>query len=267
MLFRSYGVWLMLVQISTYLVVADIFPTSLLKFELAHLKGTSKAMDKQSLIGYGICSVLISIPIYLVGLGFSLIWSQELIRSSSERFNWSSSTLVILGIVALLSKFVSVPEFALIGENLDYKTTAWRIGAVILVGLLDVVVVAMGFGAIGLAAARLIASAIELFVIVVLAGRNIPWFELKIPEWSGYWSFWKKGRPLFVLQLGNALADSVDIVLIGYLAGSSAATVYVISGTLMRLIGQIGPVGLSGILPGFGDLLGRQRHQIGRAHV
>jgi O-antigen/teichoic acid export membrane protein len=252
---NAYGSWLMLMQLVGYIVLIDIFPNSLLKYELAHRKSSTENVVKTQFIGFGLCSSLFSIPLFIAAAILLIFYGESIIGSPINGYSLKFP-MALMALAGIQDKLVSVPEFAIIGENLEYKSTIIRTFMAISTGLLDVALVYLGFGLVGLALNRWLASLLNLLLLNLIARREVHWFGAKWAGFRQYFSFWRKGSWLILQQIGNTLIDNADIVLYGVLFGPSSAAVYALTSALMRMVVQLGNIGFNGLLPGFGELCG-----------
>jgi O-antigen/teichoic acid export membrane protein len=251
----DYGSWLMLTQLLGYLLLIDIFPISLLKYDLANQKKSAGNSEKNKFVRFAVASSLLSIPMFLLGGVFIWFYAGDLIGLGSQGYSVKAAVCLMV-LVAVCDKLATIPEFSLIGENLEYKSISVRTGLAVCNGTSDVVFVAARFGFFGLAMSRTVGSLLNLITMTSIARRQIPWLSFRLTDLVGFWAYWRRGTWLILQQAGNTLIDAVDIFVVGAMLGPATAAVYSLTSALTRLAINLGNVGFNSLLPGYGELCG-----------
>ena len=117
--------------------------------------------------------------------------------------------------------------------NLSYKRIGIRAIIVILGGILTAVVLYLGFGIIGMAAIQIfIATTIGLSFWWIVK-KNIPWFEFVKVKKSNVVSFIRLSGWYMLLKFSDLFSQSIDMILLGFLAGPKYVAAYAISKYMM----------------------------------
>jgi O-antigen/teichoic acid export membrane protein len=159
----------------------------------------------------------------------------------------------------LVGRFSSTLTHVLFGANLDYKSTGARTTIAVFTALLDLVIVKLGGGLMGLAVNKL-AGALLLWAVLHLAvRRHVPWFGVRMPPWDEFRRIFLRNVRYMSAQWGSVFSEATDVVLIGFLLGPSTAAAYSLTSALARMFSVTASAMLGSVRSGQGDLFGRGR--------
>lgn len=256
-----YGGWLFVIGVVGYVSLVDFAPNSVLKLILATQQHSDDKELKQREVGAAFLTPLLSFPIYLVSAGV-LYWAlPRLIKLDVIYMDQVRLVAVLLVLSAGLTNFTSVPGFVLRGVNLDYKATPIRTVLGFLTAIMDVIVVWLGWGLVGLGANRIFGVLLQAGVLAFVTRRNVPWFGVRWPRRAEVVTMLRMGAWNVLSRWGGAFSGSMETSLIGYILGPVSLAVYSLTGRLLTaLSGPISRVLLSGT-PGLGDLFGRRQFE------
>jgi len=226
----------MISQIGNYLCLGDFRVASVLKYQLASEQHSEDWEHKRRLVGASVLLLLAILPCMLLALGVVAWQAPVIFQGPHEHLFATVWAVTISAIAMILTQVISIPGGVMRGENLDYKAMWLRSSVIVLTGVAGVGLLMAGWGLIGLALAVLLRQIIYTLVWQRLAQRHVGWYGIACPRKSEVISFtggslWVFCSGLFLLALSTS-----DIVLAGILLGPKAASIYYITGSLLRFI-------------------------------
>ncbi len=257
---ERYGQWIMLMQFMGYASLVDLGNSSVLKLDLAVQQHVDNALVKQRQVGAALLGLVLTTPLYLLA-GAGLVW-----LARHQVIAQAGADLLVAGAVVLLSllvgRFSSTLTHVLFGANLDYKSTGARTVIAVFTAVLDLVVVRLGAGLVGLAASKLVGAILLALVLGAAARRHVPWFGLKLPARGEFWRLFRRNVRYMSAQWGSVFSEATDVVLVGYLLGPTTAAAYALTSALARMFSTTASAMLGSVRSGQGDLFGRGRRDL-----
>jgi len=253
-----YGAWMMIQQTVGYVALADLRPTSTVKFTLAVHQHEEDFRYKKQQVGASLLALGWVIPLVL-GLGAIVVWiAPQFIRTNPEYFSHIRWALGIGTVGILVGELSSVPGNVLRGVNLEYKAMGLNALVTALTSSIAVVAICMGWGLIGLACAGIVGLLVTGTVRYFVARTNIPWFGVEWPPPEVLQRFWRQTVWIFLASMGFVLQNSSDLLVVGAVLGPSAAAVYGITGTVLRMGTQPIYALIGAANPGIAGLCGQR---------
>jgi len=234
-----YGAWGMLQQILGYFSLTEFRATASLRFLLSlRQHRETETEEKQRLIGSALMLWAISLPFTLV-LGIGLVLLLPLVvRVEATSASGVRVALIILMVNAILDRLLAIPMHILKAQNLDYKGVGINTSMVLIGSLLSGLVVWLGWGLPGLAAATMTNVMLISVGRFWVARKAIPWIAVKRPTREDFLRFIKTSSWLFVGGLAALLLYSTDALVVGMLIGPTISATYITSGSVLRMIGE-----------------------------
>jgi O-antigen/teichoic acid export membrane protein len=257
---QQYGQWLMLLQFMGYVSLIDLGNSTVLKLDLATQQHLDNDEAKRRQVGAAMLGLALTTPIYLLAGGL-LIWAaQSWVIDAPPPSLLPAALLVLLSL--LVGRFSSTLTHVLFGANLDYKATGARTTIAAATAFLDLVIVKMGGGLVGLAANKLLAAILLWAVLHLAVRRQVPWFGCRRPPRAEFWQLFRRNLRYMTAQWGSVFSEATDVVLIGFLLGPAAAAAYSLTGALIRMFSTTASAMLGSVRSGQGDLFGRGRTDV-----
>ena len=258
---ESYGIWLVVQQSVGLLVVADLRATGTLKFTLAITQHDDDLSAKRRQIGASIAFWAMTLPLILV-VTLAADWllphvidvPTDLVATTRIVF------LITMGAV-MLDRLLSTPALVLRGMNLDY-VGAWIDALMLFLGaVLGLVAVQAGLGLIGFVAGSMLGILIGDVVRGFVARRRLPWLGLERPTRAELRRFAGHSGWLALGDVSSLLLFGTELILVGAVAGATAAAVYGSTQFVVRTVCIPLVELLSSAGPGIARLVGEGRHE------
>jgi len=231
-----FGVWTMISQIANYLALGDFRVASVLKYQLASLQHSEDLEHKRRLVGASVLLLLVILPLMFMALAVVAWQAPSIFQGPSEHHSGIVWAIVTTGIAMVLTQVISIPGGVMRGENLDYIAMWLRSSLMVVTGVAGVGLLMAGWGLMGLAFAVFARQIIFLLVWQRLARRHVAWYGVACPKKSEVVSFTQGSFWVFCSGLFFLALSTSDIILAGILLGPKAASIYYISGSLLRFI-------------------------------
>ncbi|WP_167341839.1 oligosaccharide flippase family protein [Nonlabens sp. SY33080] len=228
-----FGAWQVISQLNSYMATADIRAATSLKFILSRDRSVSSELELKKVVSSALYSNLFFIPVYLC-LGVFVIWFSPILSGVDYEFYLTvriASAFLVLSFV--VTQFFFLFESTLHGMNLSYKRIGVRAAIIILAGISSAVILYMDYGIIGLAIVQVFAAVLIGFSFWIIVKKYIPWFEFVRVSRNRIFSFIKLSGWYMFLKIADLLSQSIDMILLGYLAGPEYVAVYAITKYLM----------------------------------
>ena len=260
---ESYGGWLMLIQVVAYATIADLGNATIVKFDLAASQHSSDHQAKNIQITSALLTALITSPIF-IGVGWGILFIVTKFSPVGHVGGCLEAGLLLL-FSYWLARFSSILIYVLFGVNQDYRSTVTRMAIAVAAAVCDVVVVGRGYGIIGLGLVKFVAALALLCSVFYAVCQHVPWFAFRMPVKKDFIFHFRRNVKYLLSQAGSVFAEGSDIAVVGILAGPTAASVYALTGALLRTVAGTFSSMLLASRPGFGDLFGRgDLERIGR---
>ena len=252
-----YGAWTMIQQTIGYLSLSDLRPMGTLKFTLAVKQHLDDTAEKRRQIGSALVIWACSLPLFLI-LGGVAIWKLPVfIRVNPENVAQVRVAIAIVVVSIAMDKVLSLPATVLRGMNLEYKAMGLNAAIILLNGGLLAFVIWQGWGLPGVAGASVLGLVISGMVRLVVAKNALSWFGMSIPEKKELIEFAKLTAWLTLSALSGLLLTASDFLLVGFLLGPTAVTVYASTGAALRMTTEPLAQMLSAANPGLAGICGQ----------
>ena len=233
---ETYGLWILLGQLTAYLSLVDFGTAVVAKLDLASMQLEAADEPKveiltNTLLGVLVTSPLIAIAACALSAGVGIAYESEVL--SMTAIVWCAG---LQSVAFMLNRPVAVATFALYGANLEYKASNVRNVVASAGALADIAIVLCGLGIFGLAVNRVVIQAALGASIWRTATRNIGWFRFSRFRWKPLPSLFKRNLSCLVYQWGNVFNDSADTVIMGLAIGPTAIPIYSVTSGLPRLL-------------------------------
>ncbi|GEM_PF-2077617 len=243
---ETYGVWLLLGQVISYLSLVDFGNASIAKLKLASPGGEDERDVKQEVLTTTLLGALVTTP--LVAIAGVAITAGLANRYADNNVS-VGSIIVAAGLLVaafLAMRFTSLPTFALFGANMEYRSVFGRMLITTVNSLVDIVAALCGFGMAGLACNRLLAQVALGLNLQRAAKRYVPWYGFTRFDWSKLGPLLKQNSFCLFAQWGHTLVETIDILVVGLAVGAEAVPVYTITAALPRLMFMLFNQAMSG---------------------
>ena len=256
-----YGVWIVAVQLVTYLTLLDVRPMSVLKLTLAQSQGDADLEKKRRQVATALRIAYMVMPIYLLG-GAVYVWGlPKMIAVAPDAVTVVRAALVFLVVHYTIANIVGLPNVILEGMNLAYKSFGLNAGVAIIMALCDYLAIYFDLGLVVIAANKLLGLFIKSTVSYLIMRRSVAWFGLGRVERGELRYFLRLSGWMFLLSLVYILGAYSQMAMVGVFLGPGVVTLYSLTATLMnRVRGPVQQV-LALLRSGTGDLFGRGQLQ------
>lgn len=243
---ETYGVWLLLGQVISYLALVDFGNASIAKLKLASPGGEDERDVKQevlttTLLGAVVTTPLVAIAGVAITAGLANRYADNNVTAGSIV---AAAGLLVAAFLAM--RLASLPTFALFGANMEYRSAFGRMLITTVNSLLDIAAALCGFGMVGLACNRLLAQVALGLNLQRAAKRYVPWYGFTRFDWSKLGPLLKQNSFCLFAQWGHTLVETVDILVVGLAVGAEAVPVYTITSALPRLMFMLFNQAMSG---------------------
>lgn len=224
-----FGVWQIISQLNGYMATADIRAATSLKFILSRDRSVKNDFELKKVVSLALYSNILFVPLYIV-LGAIIVWiAPSIANIDSEHFTVVRIATSILVLSFLLTQVFFIFESTLHGMNLAYKRIGVRAFITIVGGGLTAIVLYKGYGIIGMAFVQVILTVLIGITFYWIIVKNLPWFEFVKVKRNEIVKFIKLSGWYMLLKLSDLLNQSIDLILLGFLAGPNFVSIYVIS--------------------------------------
>src|SRR5690625_5206165 len=186
------GVWNVLGQFTSYTNIADIKVRQVLKWAIAKDRDTTSEETLREYVTATFLLLMLILPFILM-LGAVVIWFAPQITGVGEEFvNTVRITAGLLVLALVVNKVFDIFESVLRGMNLSFKRIGVRAAVTIIGGILQIAVIFLGFGLIGLALVQVFIMLSMGITIYVIMKKHVPWRseerrvgkECSVKRWS-----------------------------------------------------------------------------------
>jgi O-antigen/teichoic acid export membrane protein len=229
-----YGAWGMITSLLGFLGLANLNATSILKLVLGVRQHNPDVAEKRRLIGAALWQWGVLLPIILIAGTLLVFFAPRLVPTSPENFTAVYWTMALMVLNVPLMQLCSLPASVLSGQNLNYKAMGLNAAMVIVGGALNALGVLAGFGLVILAITTLIGILLVNGARLYVVRRNVPWFGIERPRPAEIRTMIRLSIPGTLGTAAGGLLSSADVLLFGYFFGTGAASIYMITGALIR---------------------------------
>lgn len=255
----GFGAWQVIQSTVSYAAPLGGKPTHALKWTLATMQESEDYGEKRRHVASALVVALLLSPVVVLG-GSVLAW--YLPGWLSAPVSWVTPIRVAVAVVTadvVVTNLLAVPRAVLEGENLAYRRLGITVLIILAGGGLTIGAIALDAGIGGIAAAVLITSLISLLAYVIIASREVGWFGLERPSRGDVKRFFGLGAWFMAWSLVTQGIRNSDVVVLGLVTSAALVTDYTLTSYLPATIGAVVLVGLTGVTPGLGGLMGAGR--------
>lgn len=255
----GFGAWRWIQSTVSYGAPLGGKPTHALKWTLATMQESEDYGEKRRQVASGLVVAVLLSPVVVIG-GATLAWYAPGWLSAPTV--WVTPIRVAIAVItadAVVTNLLAIPRAVLEGENLAYRRLGITVLIILAGGGLTIGAIALDTGLAGIAAAVLITSLISLVAYLLIASREVAWFGLERPSRPDVKRFFGLGAWFMAWSLVIQGVRNSDVVLLGLMASAALVTEYTLTSYLPATIGAVVLIGLTGVTPGLGGLMGAGR--------
>jgi len=256
-----FGAWQVISQLNSYMATADIRAATSLKFILSRDRSVKNKLELKQAVSAALYSNLVFIPFYLL-LGTFIVWFAPILAGIELPYFYTvrvASAFLVFSFI--VTQFFFLFESTLHGMNLSYKRIGIRAIIIILGGIATAAVLYLDYGIIGMAIVQVIIASVIGLSFWWIVKKYIPWFEFVKVHKKKVISFIKLSVWYMLLKLSDLLSQSIDMILLGFLAGPKYVAVYAISKYFMMATSGIVRTVSSSALIGISKFIGEKKHK------
>lgn len=263
-----FGVWGIIRQSLSYLLLGDTFVSGILKFTIAREQHNNDDSIKQRLTTTALIQLVIISPFLLLGGIFAAYWAPDILHVSPANSLHVRNAFLFTAISVPLLCLSNVPGSILRGMNQDYRAMGVTAGSILFIGLLNIYAVKMGYGLKGLVIVNTVGAVLAGIIRFVVLVKVVDWFALRKPVKSDFISFLRLGGWSFASSLGAILLNASDVIMVGILWGPSKAAIYTMTGFVIRFMQEPLNQMISSVAPGLTGMYGKADTEgVAKIHV
>ncbi len=256
-----YGVWQILGQLNSYMVMSDLRAATTLKWAIAKDRTIATGTELRQSVTAALLAMLLVLPFYVVA-GCLVVWlAPHVSRVESLHFSTvrATSALLVLGFV--FTQFLFIFDSVLMGMNLSYKAMGVRPLANVAGGALTAAALWFGWGMPGMAAVLVVVTLLSGAMIGRIVCLHVPWFGFARVSWATVVGFVKLTGWFMALKIVDTVNLSTDVILLGYLAGPRLVSAYAISRYLMTGAATLCNTAWAAVVPGVSKFIGEKDYR------
>jgi O-antigen/teichoic acid export membrane protein len=258
---KFYGIYQILIDLTSYAQMADIRITQVLKWTVAQKRDIASERELQEEVTTAFLITLIILP-FIIVFGAGISWFAPTIANVSEEYFTLIRLVTSLMIFSLIIyKVMDVFESLLRGMNLGFKGMGIRSLFIIFSGVLKVIAIKLNYGLIGLAGVQILTAFLLLFIFYFLVKRNIPWFKITRTNTAKLIEYTKLSGWFMLSTILNLALLNSDKIILGYLVGPEIVTLYVLTFFTSSAMRGIVDSFISGVVPGIGSFFGKKEFE------
>jgi O-antigen/teichoic acid export membrane protein len=251
-----YGLWMLLAQFVVYLSLVDFGNASIVQMQLAAAQHVDGDGEKKRLLWAVRQGILLSTaPLVLLGVALACWAATTYADADSSAVAIAATTLLLL-LGFLINRVSALPNYALFGANLTYRSAMVRTAIMGMAAIADIVVVVLGYGLIGLGVNRVAAQTLIGLNLWRTAKRDVPWFGFTRVDLGEVKRLLRGNVACVVGQWGHMMADGVDVAVIGCAIGPAMIPIYTVTTALPRLVFTLFSQAMQGASAGLAGLYG-----------
>lgn len=254
----TFGLWVMLGQLTGYLSFVDVGPTKVLKLTLATEQHSHEFEKKRRQIGAALLVGLGVVPLYALAAWVAVLVFPRVVPLDAAARAEVVGTLAVLAVTAALGNILALPGAVLRAMNLDYEAMGWQGGIALATGVADIVVLLSGGGLVLLACNRLGAALALAAVRLRVARRRLPWFGADRPTRAEMRLLLGRSGWLTMDSVTGTLGQRSDLLVMGSILSPVAAAAYALTRNPGRMLFDFALVLFSSVNPGTAELAGRR---------
>ncbi len=252
-----FGAWQILMRVVGYMTPATGRPTQALKFVLAKEQHQTDFERKRIYVGSTFSVLAIFFPLLAIPGGV-ISWFIPYWINTPQSDIWVvriACALLVFNLIAMT--LVAVPQAVLEGENKGYKRMGMATLLVFVGGGLSWLALYLNTGIVGLAAAALLLSIIQMIFYLLVVRSVVPWFGFARPSRGVVADFLKLSGWFMAWNLIINLITSSDVVVLGLFHSVEAVTAYTLSKYVPETLITVIAMMVFGILPGLSGIIGK----------
>jgi O-antigen/teichoic acid export membrane protein len=252
----GFGTWQVLKRLIGHATPATGRASEALKWAVAHRQSSSDYEDKRLQVGCAVAVGLIFVPV-LALLGGVLVWFAPIwLETQSAAFRSVRLAAALLVVNLILTNLTQVPRSVLWGQNLGYKRVGLSTSLLFVGGGLSVAAVLLGTGIVGLAVATLATTLLSGITFLLIVRHYVTWFGIARPGLQAVARFLRLSGWFLLWSLVMQMMTGSDIVVLGIAGSTEDVTSYTLARYMPMAILTVATIGIFGILPGLGGLIG-----------
>jgi O-antigen/teichoic acid export membrane protein len=254
-----YGVYEILVRLTSYLTPISGRPAEALRLVVASRQKSTDALSQQRAVGGALMVWLLFLPLAVAG-GAVLTWlAPGLVGVPPTQAGIVRLACGLLVAAVLLGGPLATPESVLYGMNLGYKRMELQASLSLVGGALSAGAAYAGLGLAGVAGAQLLLAALTGTAYWLIARVHVRWLGIARPGAVDIRACVAVSGWLSVGDLVAKLLLASDLVIIGALLSPTVVTTYVLTGYAARTLITVYSAAITAAMPGLGSLIGRKQ--------
>lgn len=254
-----YGIYTLITRLQSYMALADLRPSGVLRYKLASLQNSKNINEKNEYLSTAIIVSILSIPfIILIGYLISVFFI-NFTKLPQEDYTIVSTAIILLSLIISSQSLLSIPEAIVRGNNLEYKLVYADILKIITYGILVYYFLNKDFGILGILYAIAISIIVESILKFILQLRYFPQYKPKKPSIDKLKEFTKSSGWYMGSSFSNQVLNSIDVFLILIFFNTEFVTIYAISKMLMHRAAEAVATITSGMTSSIGHLIEESR--------
>ena len=254
----AFGIYQVLTRLINYATPAGGRPSQALKWTIARHQHSTAFDEKRLQVGCALAVWILFLPLLATAGGILAWFAPVIVGAPDSLYLTIRVTAGVLVADLILTNLVTIPQSVVQGENLGYKRLGLSTAVVVIGGGLAAAAVLLGWGLIGVAAAAAATTTLSGLVFLWVSRRNVSWFGVARPPWRAVRVFLNLSGWFLLWNLIAQIMRGGDIVVLGIVGSAELVTVYVLARYVPEAIFGAVAIGISGIMPGLGGLLGAQ---------
>jgi O-antigen/teichoic acid export membrane protein len=252
----GYGAWQVLGRLIGYIGPAGGRPTQALKWTIANQQASTDYDEKRRQVGSAITVWFMFLPL-LALLGSVLTWyAPNLLHAPLEAYpnvRWAAALLVAN---LIFTDLALIPQSVLRGENLGYKRMGLSTVVVFVGGMLTASALYLKTGLIGVAAADLVATAINGLLFLKVVRSHVAWFGVAKPLFGAVREYLGLSGWFLLWTLVMQLLKAGDVVVLGLFDSAELVTRYSLTKYIPETIIGFVAIVVFSVTPGLGGIIG-----------
>ena len=254
-----YGIYTIITRLQSYMALADLRPSGVLRYKLASLQNSQDINNKNEYVATATIVSIISIP-FIIFIGYLIsVLFLRFTDLPEKDYSLISTSIILLSLIISSQSLLSIPEAIVRGNNLEYKLIYADIIKILTYGILVYYFLNINFGILGIIYAIAISILVESFLKFILQLKYFPQYKLKKPAIEKLKEFTKNSGWYMGSSFSNQVLNSIDVFLILILFNTEYVTVYAISKMLMHRAAESFASVISGITSSVGHLITESR--------
>jgi len=255
-----YGVWQILGQLNSYMVMSDLQTSTTLKWVIAKDRTTATEKELRQSVAAALFANILILPFYATA-GCIIIWLAPYVtKIDEEHFALVRTTSGLLVLAFIITQVLFIFESVLMAMNLSYKAMRIRPLITALAGVLTAGVLYLDWGLPGMAAVLVVVPVVTGAIIGRIVYAHVPWFGFARVTWPKVFGFFKLTGWFMALKIVDTANMSIDLILLGYLAGPTYVAAFTISRYSILAASTVCNSAFNAVTPGLSRLFGEKNY-------